>query len=210
MEDLIMFEIFLFVNPIGIYCYDTEILIKEAIDELNLNTSFHFIPITNTKVAREDIIRRKKEGQKVNDIPQYTVASHQALRYYHAIRFEYGNKKARLYLISLQKAISRNFNNYSTDLPKKIILDLNLDFNRINNPRIDKYIKDSIQQDKELVKKFNVHNIPTTIIFNENGNYNGILIEGTVAHDKLITLFKNDYRLNEEPGYLPTNHLHLM
>ncbi|MEB3364266.1 hypothetical protein SDC49_13000 [Lactobacillus sp. R2/2] len=55
-----MFEIFLFVNPVGIYCYNTETLIKDAIDELNINSSYHFVPVINAKVIKEDIIRRKK------------------------------------------------------------------------------------------------------------------------------------------------------
>ncbi|MDN6779660.1 MAG: DsbA family protein, partial [Lactobacillus sp.] len=29
-----MFEIFLFINPIGIYCYDTEKQIRNTVDEL--------------------------------------------------------------------------------------------------------------------------------------------------------------------------------
>ncbi|MEB3365143.1 hypothetical protein SDC49_21210 [Lactobacillus sp. R2/2] len=55
-----MFEIFLFVNPVGIYCYNTEVLIQDAIAELNINSSFNFVPIINTKVIKEDIIRRKR------------------------------------------------------------------------------------------------------------------------------------------------------
>lgn len=211
-----MFEIFLFVNPIGLYCYETEVLIKEAIDELDLNSCFRFIPVTNSKVIKEDIIRRKLKGQIINDIPEYTMASYQALRNYHAIKFEYGNKKARCYLVSLQKAVNSDFNVYSQDLPEQVALDLGLDFNRINNSKISRYVDDSIQQDKDLVRQFKVKNIPTTIIFNESGNYNGILLEGIVAHDKLITLFKNNNctQISEEPkeenGYYPSRHLRLM
>lgn len=203
-----MFEIFLFINPIGIYCYDTEILIKEALEELNISSCFHFVPIINTKVIKEDIIRRKKSGQKVDNISQYTVASYQALRSYHAIKFEYGNKKARSYLIDLQCAVSNNFNQYSNELREKILLDLKINLNRINDTKISSYIDDSIRQDKELAEKFSVRNIPTTIIFNENGNYNGILLEGNLAHDKLISLLNNSGCIKE--SYCPNNHLHLI
>ncbi|WEV71350.1 DsbA family protein [Lactobacillus sp. ESL0785] len=193
-----MFEIFLFVNPIGIYCYDTEVLIKQAINELNIDTSFHFIPITNTEVIKHDIIRRKKDGQKAIDIPQYTIAAFQTLRIYHAIKFEYGNKKARYYLIKLQQALNRDFNVYSEKLQQEIIKKLNLNFKRLKDPKISKYIDDSIERDKQLAKKSKVYNIPTTVIYNESGNYNGIMLEGLVAHDKLIRLFKNDSRLIDE------------
>ncbi|MDF7672329.1 DsbA family protein [Lactobacillus sp. ESL0701] len=212
-----MFEIFLFVNPIGIYCYDTELLIKQATNELNIDTCFNYIPITNTKVITADVIRRRKEGQKLTDVSKYTMASFQTLHIYHAIKFEYGNKKARAYLVELQQALNVNFNLYSENLQRKIAKKLNLDFNKINNPKANKYIDKSIKQDMELAEKMNVRNTPTTIIYNESGNYNGILLEGTVAHDKLIKVLKHDSCLlenfNEETkdcDLRKTNHLRLI
>ena len=206
-----MFEIFLFVNPIGIYCYNTEVLIKDAIDELNINSSFHFVPIINAKVIKEDIIRRKNSGQKIKDIPQYTIASFQALRHYNAIKIEYGNKKARAYLVALQRVISTDFNKYSESLPREIAKSLGLDFNRINSRKIAHYVDDSIQQDKDLARKFNVRNFPTTVIFNESGNYNGVMLEGVLAHDKLIKLLKDNGCVASDPkGYYPVRHLRLI
>ena len=206
-----MFEIFLFVNPVGIYCYNTEVLIQDAIAELNINSSFNFVPIINSKVIKEDIIRRKKSGQRILDIPQYTIASFQALRNYHAIKFEYGNKKARAYLVALQQAISGDFNKYSEQLPRKIAQNLNLNYDRITDRRISPYVDNSIRQDKELAHQFNVCNIPTTIIFNESGNYSGVMLEGILAHDKLIRLFKNTGCIaNEDKDYYPAKHLRLI
>ncbi|MDF7669384.1 MULTISPECIES: DsbA family protein [unclassified Lactobacillus] len=212
-----MFEIFLFVNPIGIYCYDTELLIKQATNELNIDTCFNYIPITNTKVISADIVRRRKDGQKLTDISKYSMASFQTLRIYHAIKLEYGNKKARAYIVELQQALNVNFNLYSENLQQKIAKKLNLDFKKINNPKADKYIDKSIKQDMDLADKMNVRNTPTTIIYNESGNYNGILLEGTVAHDKLINVLKHDScfieNFEEETkncNLRKTNHLRLI
>ena len=215
-----MFEIFLFVNPIGVYCYDTEVSVKKTVGELDISSSFHFIPITNSKVIRDDIIRRKTCGQTINDIPEYTMAAYQALRNYHAIKLKYGNKKARSYLVNLQQAVSKNFSVYSQNLPKSVAVDLGLNYKRIYDPKINKYIDDSIEQDKELARKFNIQTIPTTIFFNESGDDNGLLVEGTIAHDKLLALLKNIYcnepqkeeQEKEQVGnsYRPRRHLRLM
>ncbi|BDR60217.1 DsbA family protein [Lactobacillus xylocopicola] len=210
-----MFEIFIFVNPIGIYCYDTEVSIKTAIDDLDINSTLHFVPITNVSVIKEDIIRRKKERQRMKDLSQYTMASFQALRDYHAIKFIYGNKKARSYLLSFQQAVSRDFNHYTRNLARQVALNLDLDYDKIIDSKIKGYVDDSIQQDKNLARKFNVRNIPTTIIFNESGNYNGILLEGAVAHDKLITLLKNTGCIeptaeDQEDSYSTISHLRLI
>ncbi len=209
-----MFELFLFVNPIGMYCYDTEVLIKKTIDELDVKSRFHFIPVTNSKVIKEDIVRRKTNGQIINDIPEYTMASFQALRNYHAIKFVYGNQKARCYLVKLQKAICKDFSVYSQYLPEQVAVDLGLEYQRICNSKISQYIDKSIKQDKELVRQFNVHNIPTSVIFNDNNNHSGILLEGIISQDKLVRLFKSTIGqkpLVENEDYQPSSrHLRLM
>ena len=86
----------------------------------------------------------------------------------------------------MQRVISNDFNKYTESLPKQIAESLDLDFNRINDRKIAHYVDESIQQDKDLARKFNVRNFPTTVIFNESGNYNGVMLEGILAHDKLI------------------------
>ena len=53
---------------------------------------------------------------------------------------------------------------------------------------------------------------------NESGDDNGLLVEGTIAHDKLLALLKNSYcsepqeeeQKQVENGYLPRRHLRLM
>ncbi|WEV40410.1 DsbA family protein [Lactobacillus sp. ESL0681] len=207
-----MFEIFLFVNPIGVHCYNTEVALKEALSELNIDICFHFIPINSAEIIKGDLIRRKKMGQKINDIPQFTMVSYQALRAFHAIRFTYGQKKARTYLFNLQKAISADFNDYSENLPQEIAEKLNMNFAKIRDAKVSHYIDDSIKRDQDLAEKLNVHNIPTTIIYNQSGNYNGILLEGIVAHDKLIDIFKNSANQPQpkQTKYFASSHLRLI
>ncbi|MDF7638548.1 DsbA family protein [Lactobacillus sp. ESL0791] len=200
-----MFEVFLFINPIGIYCYDTENLIKKTIDDLNVDVCFHYIPLVNSEVIKSDIIRRTKDGQNISNISKYTIAAYQSLKYYHAIKLNYGNKKARSFLFQLQKAINRNFAVYTPALPIKIAKELKLDSKSITSYQDTNYIFDSINEDKMLAKKYDIKHIPTTIIFNESDTYNGILLEGRVAYNNLLQLFKNENgcrfgKLNPSPG----------
>jgi hypothetical protein len=59
-----MFEIFLFINPIGIYCYDTEKQIRNTVDELGIDVCYHYISIANVCLVNDDAIRRRKDSQK--------------------------------------------------------------------------------------------------------------------------------------------------
>ena len=53
-----MFEIFFFVNPIGINCYQNEQEIIAAVSGYKQNISYHFIPMTTMNTIRNDIRAR--------------------------------------------------------------------------------------------------------------------------------------------------------
>lgn len=206
-----MFEIFFFINPVGIYCYDTEKLIRSTITELDIDACYHFIPIVTINVIKKDILQRKKDGQKIIDINNYTMAAYNALKDYHAIKLAYGNKKARSYVFNLQRKINKNFNVYSSDLPRKVAKELNLNVKNIEQIKNSNYVIDSIDQDKKLAKKSKIKSIPTTVVFNENDNYSGVLFEGTATRHGLIKLFapkQDNYALGN--FFKPKNHLRLI
>ena len=77
-----MFEIFLFINPIGIYCYDTEKQIRKTVDELGVDVCYHYIPIANVCLINDDAIRRRKDDQKLPDISNFSRATYEALENY--------------------------------------------------------------------------------------------------------------------------------
>lgn len=128
-----MFEIFLFINPIGIYCYDTERLIRKTVDELGVDVCYHYIPIANVCLVNDDIIRRRKDAQKLPDIGSFSSATYQALQDYHAIKLAYGNKKARRYLYELQKSLSHDASAYTPELLKEITSNLNIKISSIES-----------------------------------------------------------------------------
>lgn len=185
-----MFEIFFFINPIGIYCYDTEKKIQKTATELGIDVSYHFIPIVNSATIQDDIMRRRKECQCINSISWYTMAVHHALADYHALKIAYGNKKARIFLLNLQQALDQDETVFSSDLSQKILTQMHINLGTIQKLRKSKYVFDSIAQDQKLIEQWQVQTTPTTIIFNEdNDNTNGFMLEGTVSQNDLLDLF---------------------
>lgn len=183
-----MFEIFLFINPIGIYCYDTEKLIRNTVDELGIDVCYHYIPIANVCLVKDDIIRRRKDGQKLPDISSISTVTYEALRNYHAIKLSYGNKKARRYLYELQKYLSKDASVYSPELFQKIIDKLNIKASTINTIKQGDYLKASIEDDQKLANQWNIKSTPTIVLFDENDDQNGVLLDGPVSQQGLVTL----------------------
>ncbi len=59
-------------------------------------------------------------------------------------------KKARSYVFNLQRKINKNFNVYSSDLPRKVAKELNLNVKNIEQIKNSNYVIDSIDQDKKI------------------------------------------------------------
>jgi thioredoxin-related protein len=205
-----MFEIFLFINPIGIYCFDTEKLIRNTVDELGIDVCYHYIPIANVCLVKDDMIRRRQDGQKSSDISSISTATYEALRNYHAIKLSYGNKKARRYLYELQKHLSKDASVYTPELFQKIIDKLNIKASTINAIKQGDYLKASIEDDQKLANQWNVKSTPTIVLFDENDDQNGVLLDGPVSQQDLVTLLMPGYE-KDFSDFLPLqNHLRLV
>lgn len=205
-----MFEIFLFINPIGIYCYDTEKLIRNTVDELGIDVCYHYIPIANVCLVKDDIIRRRKDGQKLPDISSISTATYEALRNYHAIKLSYGNKKARRYLYELQKYLSKDVSVYSPELFQKIIDKLNIKASTINTIKQGDYLKASIEDDQKLANQWNIKSTPTIVLFDENDDQNGVLVDGPVSQQGLVTLLMPGCEKDFSDFLSLQNHLRLI
>ena len=205
-----MFEIFLFINPIGIYCYDTEKLIRNTVDELGIDVCYHYIPIANVCLVKDDIIRRRKDGQKLPDISSISTVTYEALCNYHAIKLSYGNKKARRYLYELQKYLSKDASVYSPELFQKIIDKLNIKASTINTIKQGDYLRASIEDDQKLANQWNIKSTPTIVLFDENDDQNGVLLDGPVSQQGLVTLLMPGCEKDFSDFLSLQNHLRLI
>lgn len=206
-----MFEIFLFINPIGIYCFDTERQIRKITDELGIDVCCHYIPIANVSLVKDDIIRRRKDAQKLPDISSFSAATYDALKDYHAIKLAYGNKKAREYLYKLQKSLSHDASAYKPELRKQITQDLKIKISAIDSLKQSDYLRISIEEDQKLANQWNIKATPTIVLFNENNERNGVLRDGPVSQNDLFNLFLLDCPQHYLSDYLPEqNHLRLI
>ena len=206
-----MFEIFLFINPIGIYCYDTERQIRKTVDELGIDVCCHYIPIANVSLVQDDIIRRRKDAQKLPDISSFSTATYDALKDYHAIKLTYGNKKARKYLYELQKSLSHDASAYKPELRKQITQNLNIKISTIDAIKQSDYLKISIEEDQKLANQWHIKATPTIVLFNENNERNGVLLDDPVSQNDLLNLLLPDCPPHYLSNYLPEqSHLRLI
>lgn len=186
-----MFELFLFINPLGLSCFQLENKIKLLAEELDLEICVNYLPLVTLDSMKADMVKRNWNFNTVINLAHYHEASLSAQNLYYAIQIAYGKKRARKFLFNLQEKLSCGKEEYSFDLAKKLISDLKLDLKQIEGVKREDCLKDAIGQDQQLAKKFHISSLPSAVIFNDAVDDSGLLLDGEPSLDELRSIFEN-------------------
>ncbi|KRL63859.1 DsbA family protein [Lactobacillus psittaci] len=190
-----MFEVFMFVNPIGTCCYQTEQTIMKTMKEAKIATRYQLIPLANMHTIQSDLIRKHLCPSNLTIFNHASEATFTALKTYHAIKMAYGNKKARAFCLRLQHAINELNQPYSLTLVLNLFAELKLDASKVQAAEASPYLKESIAADEKLAQKWHIRDTPTTVIFNDEDETSGLIIEGLLPYDELVQIIngENDF-----------------
>lgn len=205
----IMYEVFFFVNPIGINCYESEQEIIAAIDESKKKVVYHFIPMANLHTIRNDIRARKLKTCNLDLFNEVSKHTFSAIKDYHALKLVKGNKLARQFLLRLQHAINDDNQKYSFELVSDILNDLGISVKKFTQTRESAYTQLSIDKDLKLAKDLRVETTPTALVFNYDYDDCGLMIEGTVTRDKIATALSTNL-FDESQDQFKQEGLHLI
>jgi predicted DsbA family dithiol-disulfide isomerase len=202
-----MYEIFLFINPIGTYCFDAEKEFKQTMQELGAKVSYHFVTLANLNSICQDMQHRKINCQQHQQYDYYSHAAFSALNYYHAVRLAYGNRKARQFLFQLQLAVNTQNQVFNQELVQELLVKNQLKPDKIRQVLTSPYLQESINQDSQLAKKWQIKQTPTAVVFNEQQLDNsGLLLEGKINQEDILeALAPKNYEQCHERW-----HLHLL
>ena len=220
-----MFELFLFINPLGLSCFQLENKIKLLAEELDLEICVNYLPLVTLDSMKADMVKRNWNFNTVINLAHYHEASVSAQNLYYAIQIAYGKKRARKFLFNLQEKLSCGKEEYSFDLAKKLISDLKLDLKKIEGVKQDDCLKNAIGQDQQLAKKFHINSLPSAVIFDDAVDDSGLLLDGEPSLDELRSIFASGDRqaisdssesiaceldCDYNSFYCQTGHLHLL
>ena len=184
-----MFELFLFINPLGLSCYHLEKQIRKIAEELDLEICINYIPLVTMTAMKQDLVKRNWNFNTSINLANYHLASLSVQKFYYAIQIAYGKKRARLFLFKLQEALSDGKTNYSEALAETLVQDLGLNLEKVKNSLTDACLREFISQDSTLASKFNVTSLPSTVVFNDESDDSGLLLDGDLSYDDLREIF---------------------
>lgn len=187
-----MYEVFFFTNPIGINCFEMEQEILTAINQSKKDVLYHFIPMANINTIRSDLIARGLSPNNLKLLNYFSQSTFHAIRDYHAIKLLKGNKVARQFLFTLQELINVKKIDFSQEIVEETVKELGINLKNFNQTRNSAYTKLSIDKDQKLIEDYQVTTTPTTMLYNYDQDMAGIMIEGNITSDKIISALHPD------------------
>ncbi len=184
MGEILLLEIFMFANPIGGLCLNTEVNIIRGLKQHRLKVQPNLVPITNMNVVTDFLERNQLDTRDLILRNQVMAITFQSMLDYKAASFQ-GNKKARAFTMSLQDHLNEGLDCYSDDLIHTIAREVHLDEQTFFTDRVSQLAKDLCEADRQLANNLGVKKTPSTVFidYRQNINGDGILINGAVTED---------------------------
>ncbi|MCO6541807.1 MAG: DsbA family protein [Lactobacillus sp.] len=194
-----MWEIFIFVNPIGNRCLTTEKTIIQFAQQHKMSVHFKFIALNNVYAIDDYMQRNNLDLHNITLRNKVTEKIHQATLFYKAATFQ-GNKKGRNFLMSLQDAININHLTFNLDLVKSLAHQAHLDWETLVADKDSQLAFTQCQIDQQKAAQFKITAPPTTVIY-DYSNYlceQGVIIQAcslAQLQTFLNKLIKKDYQI---------------
>ncbi|MBM6741046.1 DsbA family protein [Enterococcus gallinarum] len=193
-----MIEIYLFVNPIGPICYQSELTLLDALSDQRKKIQLHILPIMNLHTVGISMDYLSMDRSDLGLRNQQTSQIYEASLDYKAAQLQ-GRKIARDFLLKLQCQVGVNKEPYSFELVKQIFAETNGDLDMFLEDRKSDLIKQNFASDQSVAREMGITMSPSAVVYNFGCERDyGVLLEGMEALRSIPHLCRTDqenYRL---------------
>jgi len=186
-----IFELYLFVNPIGYKCYRTEQEVLKFMSSLDgPKVHFRFITFHNFNTVTQYMKRLNLPEKDLTLRNQIYSSIYDASLAYKAALMQ-GKKRGRSFLLHLQKALADGKTPYSNELLAEVAAKAKLDVDMFFEDKESPFVKSSYEADQHIAQEMNIKTNPSLVIF-DNLNYQyGLLLEDNITAEVLHEVIKD-------------------
>ncbi|API89119.1 hypothetical protein BKP56_07565 [Marinilactibacillus sp. 15R] len=189
-------EIFLFINPLGANSFDAEETIEAFSKERDERVKISFVPLLNFNSVKKQLLNEKAVQTSIeNRNKMYTDSFNASLAF--AAASMQGKKKARKFLMTLQKNIIENNNTFSKSLVLKSAQAAKLDIEMFEEDFNSDLVKTAFTKDQKLAQEMSVQDTPACVLFTRNGEEYGYRIDSIISKQLLHGLCSNNSLTSE-------------
>lgn len=169
-----MLDVYLFVTPWGEQCMQSEKVMMDFVHNVDQKVSFQIIPMLNMQIVQNYLHSEANTSyQSYNELSE---DMYHVILDYKAALFQC-KRHGRNFLKLIQKEITTKNIRYSKNLGTKIGQIANLDMEMFEADRRSQLAQDSFKADQQTASEMNVLVSPSAVIFNDDGDDCGILVE---------------------------------
>lgn len=181
-------EVFLFVNPLGPNCFETEKIIENFSTERNEKVNVRFVPLLNFK-SISDMLKEKNSSSLANRNKLYTDSYHASLAFQAASM--QGKKKGRHFLMALQQLVIEEDKDVTKELLLHIASLTKLDLEMFEEDLESELSKKAFNKDQTLAMEMDVKNAPSCVVYSTNDSDSGYRIDQSITKQILHGLCNN-------------------
>lgn len=192
-----MIEIYLFVNPLGKYCFNMERQLLQFIEEeygttnlKNKKVQFRFLPLVNLQTIGDVMQTRGIDRQDLEERNNLFSTIYSASLDCKAAQFQ-GKKKGRQFLIKLQEAVGCKDIPYSQALSEELFTSIGGDLAMFKEDRQSEFVKEAFFSDQKIAREMGITKHPSAVVYNYAYDCDfGVLVEGTNTVHRIQELCK--------------------
>ena len=197
-----IFELFLFVNPLGTYCYRCENELLKFVRNSEFKVHYHFLTFHNLQTVNQYMKNQKLPVTDLdlrNDI--YMKIYDAALSYKAALL--QGKRLGHQFLIELQQQIHQHKRAYNDDLLEEILNKVEIDKKMFYEDKSSSAVKKAYDRDLQIAQEMNVTHTPSLVIFDNSNQPYGLLLASSITAETIAEICNGE----PLPGYHPTKKL---
>ncbi|AMV66286.1 hypothetical protein ADU72_0337 [Pediococcus damnosus] len=169
-----MLDVYLFVTPWDEQCIQSEKVMIDFVQNVDQKVSFQIIPMLNMQIIQSYLHNTKNKSY--DSYNRLSEDMYNMILDYKAALFQC-KRHGRNFLKLIQQEINSNHLPYSKQLGSEIAERAKLDLEMFENDRRSKLARDAFKADQRTASEMNVAISPAAVIFNDDGDDCGILVE---------------------------------
>jgi len=171
-------EIFLYVNPLGKPCYETEKMIESFSTEREETVRVRFIPLLNFHTI--GTIMREKNDPSLENRNQLYTDSFQTSLAFQAASMQ-GKKKGRKFLMSIQEKVIHEGKHVSKDLFLQVAKAVKLDMEMFEDDLHSDFSKTAFNKDQKIAQEMDVTQAPSCVLYSGKNSTYGYRIDASIT-----------------------------
>ena len=180
-----MLEVFLFVNPLGTHCRETEAAVTRLAKEIETPIDLHFVMLLNFKIIDDLMTSLKLDPTDLTLRNQLFDAATQVALDYKAAQFQ-GNQKARALLLAEQEMFLDGNFTYDAMFAAACLRVAGLNPEAFAADRQQLDASDCFSEDFRLAQEFGVTTAPNVVVFcPQSGINQGWRLGSTPNYERL-------------------------